>query len=105
MTSNPEQEGSDDLHYKAEYVLQYAPRNLIITKRHLLEYLPRYVLEYVPIGYDKHRGTYRGIYSGTYQLVMVLVIQISVLPCHRVSVVYVQLGAPVCSPRSIPPND
>ena len=42
-------------------VLQYAPRNSIITNRHILEYLPRYVLEYVPISYDKYRGTYRGI--------------------------------------------
>jgi hypothetical protein len=53
--SNAEQEGSDDLYHTAEYVLQYAPRNLIIAKRHLLEYLPRYVLEYVSISYDKYR--------------------------------------------------
>jgi hypothetical protein len=52
--SNPEQEGSDDLYYTPEYVLQYAPRNLIITKWHLLEY--------VPISYDKYRGTYCGLY-------------------------------------------
>ena len=69
--SNAEQEGSDDLYHTSEYVLQYAPRNLIITKRHLLEYVPRYVLEYVPISYDKYHGTYRGMYSGTYRLVMV----------------------------------
>jgi hypothetical protein len=68
--SNSEQEGSDDLHYTPEYVLQYAPRNLIINNRHLLEYLPWYVLEYVPISYDKYRGTYRGMYSSTYRLVM-----------------------------------
>jgi hypothetical protein len=65
--SNAEQEGSDDLYYTSESVLQYAPRNLIITNRHLLEYLPRYVLEYVPISYDKYRGTYRGMYSDTYR--------------------------------------
>jgi hypothetical protein len=53
------------------HVLQYAPRNLIITNRHLLEYVPRYVLEYVPISYDKYRGAYRGMYSGTNLLGMV----------------------------------
>ena len=61
--SNVEQEGSDDLYHTSEYVLQYAPRNLIITKRHLLEYIPQYVLEYVLISYDKycrmHSGTHR----------------------------------------------
>jgi hypothetical protein len=39
--SNPEQEGSDDLYYTFECVLQYAPRNLITTNRHLLEYVLR----------------------------------------------------------------
>jgi hypothetical protein len=70
-TLSKSEKGSDDLYHTSEYVLQYAPRNLIITKRHLLEYVPRCVLEYVPISYDKYRGTYRGIYSGTYRLVMV----------------------------------
>ena len=70
--SNAEQAVSDDLYHTSEYVLQDAPQNLIITKRHLLEYVPRYVLEYVPISYDKYRGAYRGMYSGTHRLVMVL---------------------------------
>jgi hypothetical protein len=60
------------LHYTSEYILQYAPRNLIITNQHQLEYVPQYVnvLECVPISYDKYRGTYHDMYLGTYRLVM-----------------------------------
>jgi hypothetical protein len=42
--SSAEQEGSDGLFYTPVYVLQYVLRNLIITNRYLLEYVPRYVL-------------------------------------------------------------
>jgi hypothetical protein len=61
-TSNTEQEGSDDRYHTSEYVLLCAPRNLTIINRHLLEDVPRCVLElrhvlrfgltYVPISYS-----------------------------------------------------
>jgi hypothetical protein len=69
--NNAELEGSDDLYYTTEYVQQYAQWNFIIANRHLLEYVPRYVFEYIPISYDKYRGTCRNMYSSTYLLVMV----------------------------------
>jgi hypothetical protein len=73
LTSNSEQEGSEDLYHTSEYVLQCAPLNLIIidSNWHQLEYVPRYVIEYIPIYYDKYRGTCHGMYSGTYQLVII----------------------------------